>query len=161
MNTIQRFLLPGSLMCALLLTACNDDHKNRVPTAANANLTTMAETQINGTLMGADGDGDVITFAAATGPAKGTVIVHADGSFVYTPNADTVGTDQFTFRTFDKKATSEVGVVTITITAIPVAFDGYSRQVFAQDSSAQPFSLNSRDVQQNVTDPAAYDDLLP
>ena len=42
---------------------------------------------ITGSVVGADGDGDSLTFAAPTTTAKGTVSVSVGGSFVYTPNS--------------------------------------------------------------------------
>lgn len=155
-------LLSSWVLCALLLSACNDkNHKtNHAPMGADAQLTTQADTELQGILMGSDSDGDKLTYAVATQPTQGTVTVNTKGRFVYTPAADTTGTDQFTFTVSDGKLTSPTATVNVTINPLEVAFDAYSRKAYAQDSTAQPLPLNTRNVQQDVTDPTAYDDLL-
>lgn len=52
----------------------------------------------------------------------GTVTLNADGSFTYTPPADTVGTDSFTYYVTDTYSDSEPVQVTINLTnTLPVA----------------------------------------
>ncbi|WP_186774560.1 Ig-like domain-containing protein [Chitinophaga pinensis] len=46
-----------------------------------------------------------------TTPANGTVTVNADGTFIYTPNIDFVGTDAFTVVISDGNG----GTTTVTI----------------------------------------------
>lgn len=156
------FLLSGSLMCALLLTACNDgkQKENRAPVATAASLTTQADTQLTGNLMGTDADGNRLTYAVATQPTQGTLMVNANGSFVYTPTADTTGSDQFTFTVSDGKLVAAPATVNIAINPLEVSFNSYSRTAFAQAAGAQPLPLNTRTLEQDVTDEAAYDDLL-
>jgi uncharacterized delta-60 repeat protein len=58
--------------------------------------------QAPGVLLGArDADGDPITAVLATGPTHGTLVLNANGSFTYTPNANYNGSDNFTFRPSD------------------------------------------------------------
>ena len=79
------------------------------------------------------------------GPAHGELLFNADGSFSFTPDADYNGVDTFTFKANDGSADSNVGAVTIMVTAVndaPVAADGSAET--AEDSSA--------DGQVNVTD---------
>ncbi len=162
---IQRFLLPGSLMCALILTACGggDGHKRKVnhtPAGVATTLSTQADTELKGKLVGVDADSDTLTFSAATQPTSGTLMLNANGSFTYTPAVDSTGTDEFTYTVSDGTAASGASTVKITINPLEVTFDAYSRKAFAQASTAQPLPLNTRNVEQNVTDPMAYDDLL-
>jgi VCBS repeat-containing protein len=162
---IKHLLLHCSLTFALILSACGggSNHHPKVnhePTATSTSVTTQADTALTGMLTGSDIDGNMLTFTAVAQPMQGTLVVNANGSFTYTPNADTTGTDQFTFKTSDGTLTSAVATVMITINPLDVAFDMYSRQAYAQEGTAQPLPLNTRNVQQNVTDPAAYDDLL-
>lgn len=161
---IQHVLVPVSLACVLLLSSCggSDYHFkiNNVPEAADMTLVTQADVELKGTLTGKDADSDSLQFATAKPPANGTLQLNANGSFVYTPKADSIGTDEFTYTVFDGKSLSSPATVKITVNLRVVAFDAYSRQAFAQQPGDQPLPLNARDVQQNVTDPAAYDDLL-
>jgi hypothetical protein len=65
------------------------------------------------------------TFTVGTAPAKGTVVLNADGTFSYTANADASGSDSFTYTVTDSDAgeivllAATTGTVELTITASP------------------------------------------
>src|SRR5205814_9416 len=61
-------------------------------------------------LLGNDGDvdGDPLSAVLVSGPAHGTVILNADGSFTYTPAANYNGGDGFTYKANDGAADSNV-----------------------------------------------------
>lgn len=65
-----------------------------------------------------DPEGDPLTASLETGPANGTIVFNADGSFTYTHNAGFVGTDTFTYRVSDGSG-SAVGVVSIRVIDLP------------------------------------------
>ncbi|NQX27144.1 Ig-like domain-containing protein [Microbacteriaceae bacterium VKM Ac-2854] len=58
-----------------------------------------------------------LTAAVATAPTHGTVVLAADGSFVYTPTAGYTGTDTFTYIASNGSASSAAATVTLTVTA--------------------------------------------
>ena len=60
-------------------------------------------------------DGDVSTVILVNGPSNGTLNLSADGSFVYTPNANFSGTDTFSYKVHDGMVDSNVASVTITV----------------------------------------------
>lgn len=62
-----------------------------------------------------DADGDDLTATGATQPADGEVVLAADGSFTYTPDAGFSGTDTFTYLASDGTAASAPVTVTITV----------------------------------------------
>jgi uncharacterized repeat protein (TIGR01451 family) len=62
-----------------------------------------------------DADGDPLTAVLAGGPTHGALTLNADGSFIYTPDADYFGSDTFTYMANDGIADSNVATVTITI----------------------------------------------
>ncbi|NEU06694.1 hypothetical protein GZH53_00055, partial [Flavihumibacter sp. R14] len=75
---------------------------NDAPVAVNDTYTTAEETAITITAPGilandSDIDNDPLTAIKVTDPANGTVVLNADGSFTYTPNANFNGTDSFTY----------------------------------------------------------------
>jgi hypothetical protein len=51
-----------------------------------------------------DPDGESLTAVLSTPPAHGTLVLNADGSFVYTPAPGFVGTDSFIYRAMDEVA---------------------------------------------------------
>jgi autotransporter-associated beta strand protein len=64
------------------------------------------------------------------GPSHGTLVLHLDGGFSYTPAPDYYGPDSFTYRAIDGDLASDVAMVSFTITPVndsPVATsDNYS-----------------------------------
>ncbi|WP_315097117.1 Ig-like domain-containing protein [uncultured Cellulomonas sp.] len=88
-----------------------DDHLGTVP----ANVTST------GTLPGilANDSGSGLTVTGVGTPAHGTVTVHADGSWAYTPPAGWGGTDTFTYTATDSAGQTAVATVTVQV-ATPV-----------------------------------------
>ncbi|MBW3541493.1 MAG: tandem-95 repeat protein, partial [Planctomycetes bacterium] len=73
-----------------------------------------------------DADGDPLSAILVSGPANGMLVLNADGSFDYTPNADFNGVDSFTYKANDGTADSNVATVTITVNSLqdaPTAVD--------------------------------------
>jgi RHS repeat-associated protein len=79
----------------------------------------------DGVLKGAsDADGDRLTAVLVSGPAHGTLRLHADGSFEYTPGANMHDDVSFAYRVFDGEDESADKTVSITINPVadtPVA----------------------------------------
>lgn len=102
------------------VTAVND-----VPNATNASITTDEDTPAGGILPAAsDADGDIVIYAKLTDPAHGTVVVNADGSYVYTPATDYHGSDSFSYTVSDGNGGSNTYTVNLTVNPVndaPVA----------------------------------------
>ena len=91
---------------------------NQAPTAGADSATTAKGTPVT-IDVGAndrDLDGDALTITIETQPRNGTATV-ADGKIVYTPNADFVGTDSFTYIASDGKGGIATATVTVTVSA--------------------------------------------
>ncbi|QDU18781.1 tandem-95 repeat protein [Urbifossiella limnaea] len=65
-----------------------------------------------------DVEGSPFTAQLVTGPANGSLSLAADGSFTYTPNANFVGTDAFTYRPVEGTLQGAITTVTLTVTAV-------------------------------------------
>jgi large repetitive protein len=63
-----------------------------------------------------DADGDPLTAELVTGPANGTLVFNADGSFTYVPNGGFEGEDTFTYKALDGTGEGNVATVTLTVT---------------------------------------------
>jgi hypothetical protein len=71
-----------------------------------------------------DPDGRPLTAVLLFGPAQGTLVLHADGSFTYVPRTGFAGTDRFTYYATDGPKNSSPTTVTLTVTdPPPVAAD--------------------------------------
>ncbi|MEJ2129590.1 MAG: Ig-like domain-containing protein [Woeseiaceae bacterium] len=89
---------------------------NRKPAAQDQSMRAATSLPAAGTLVGTDEDGDPVSFAIATQPANGTVVLDAaTGSFTYNATADFEGTDSFTYQANDGFADSPPATVTLSV----------------------------------------------
>src|SRR5262249_57309818 len=75
-------------------------------------------------------DGKPVFGMLVAGTAHGALTLNADGSFTYTPAANYIGSDSFTYKANDGTADSNVATADITVTSVnhaPVAInDSYT-----------------------------------
>ena len=124
-------------ICALRCTRtnCALPPTNTAPVANADNYNTPEDTALVIDAPGVlgndtDAEGNPITAALVSGPSSGTLILSANGAFMYTPPAEFTGTVTFTYRANDGALDSNVAAVTIDVTPVneaPVAnADSYS-----------------------------------
>jgi VCBS repeat-containing protein len=93
------------------------------PVGANDTYTTPAGlvVEVAGGVLDNDTDQNNGTLVAvlATGPSHGALTLNADGSFVYMPDEDFVGTDSFAYRPSDDDGLGNLATVTISVTDHP------------------------------------------
>jgi VCBS repeat-containing protein len=92
---------------------------NNGPTATDDAVTTNEDAAISGNVLtnDADAEGDPMTVALVSGPANGTLVLNANGSFTYTPAANFNGTDSFTYQV-NSAGGSDTATVTITVNPV-------------------------------------------
>jgi VCBS repeat-containing protein len=83
------------------------------------------DTGIAGKVLASDGDGDMLAFSIepGDGPAHGSVVIEADGSFLYTPDSDFHGDDSFTVTIGDGKGGFAFQLVQISVASVNDAPD--------------------------------------
>ncbi|RBQ11287.1 tandem-95 repeat protein, partial [Pedobacter miscanthi] len=91
---------------------------NDAPIATAPAITTSEDTPFNGSITASDIDGDALSYAVTTAPAHGTVVINADGTYIYTPEPNYNGNDTFTVTVSDGKGGT--ATVTIPVTVTPV-----------------------------------------
>jgi len=94
--------------------------QNMPPVVVDDSYSTDANTNLNQAAPGVlnndtDPEGSTLTAQLVSGPTNGTLTLNANGSFTYTPMANYVGNDSFTYQTSDGALNSGVATVTITI----------------------------------------------
>ncbi len=92
---------------------------NIAPIAIGEMVTVLANTARAGNALDndIDPDGDALTAALDTDAANGAVVLNADGSYIYTPNAGFTGTDSFSYTASDGTAASSPATVTLLVEA--------------------------------------------
>jgi large repetitive protein len=95
---------------------------NDAPAAANDTATTAEESAvvIDVRVNDSDSDGDTVNVTAVGTPANGTAAVASanPGSLTYTPKANFVGTDSFSYTISDGKGGVATATVTVTVTNV-------------------------------------------
>ena len=119
---------------------------NDAPVANGQNITINEDQALPITLTGSDADGDTITFAIVSGPAKGTLSGTAP-NLTYTPSANYNGADSFTFKSNDGKTDSAVATINLTIKPVndPPVANGQS--VTTAEDTPKAITLTGSDVE--------------
>ena len=105
---------------------------NNVPEAMDDSVSGDEDTVISGDVLSNDNDrdGDELTVTLTTDVRNGALVLNADGTFDYTPDADFFGTDSFTYEVSDGNGGTDTATATITVNAVNDA------PVAASDSAA-------------------------
>ncbi len=129
---------------------------NDPPVAQDDAFTTDEDVQLaggnvladNGSGADSDDDGDPLTVntTPVSGPANGTLVLNADGTFTYDPDPDFNGADSFEYEVSDGNGGTDVGLVSITVNPInddPTAVD--DNFVVVEDSVNNPLDVLAND----------------
>ena len=114
---------------------------NSPPVAVNDTYSSNVNTTLNQAAPGVLGNdtgpqGAALTAQLVNSPSHGTLTLDTNGAFAYTPAANYVGADSFTYLASDGTSSSNIATVTITITSTGnVLFsDDFTRAPGAPDS---------------------------
>lgn len=89
---------------------------DNAPVAEDSSIETYKNLPNEGLLKVQDPEGQAMTYTLVRQPKRGTVTIREDGSFLYTPKKNKVGTDSFTFTATDPAGkVSREATVTIQI----------------------------------------------
>src|SRR5207244_876002 len=93
---------------------------DEAPVAHDGSAAGIAGVAINGTVSADDVDTAAasLRYGLLTQAAHGTLAFHADGSFIYTPEAGYSGPDSFTFKASDGSLDGNVATVSLSIDAV-------------------------------------------
>ena len=121
---------------------------NDAPLATNDSYSVNSDTTFSINAPGllandADVDGDPLSAVLASSPAHGALALNADGSFTYTPAASYFGSDAFTYKASDGKATSTVATVTLTVVPAPIVVSNPAANQIACVGDTVTFSVTA------------------
>ncbi|HTF21296.1 MAG TPA: Ig-like domain-containing protein [Chryseolinea sp.] len=100
---------------------------NDPPVVVNYSITTMQGTPVSGNFSAGDSDPDgSINYETTpvSGPDHGMIVVHADGTFIYTPDETFAGTEVIIIEVCDDGTPSSCTPKTLTITVEPQEITG-------------------------------------
>lgn len=128
---------------------------NEAPIAVEDEFSTDVNTILTGNLLTNDSDPntDALTASLVTAPVNGTIVLNADGSFTYTPNANYVGLDSLMYKVCDN------GTPSLCVNTVEVRFEivdttiptGYSvswddNLINASEASATAFTVSDVEI---------------
>src|SRR5262249_42227890 len=130
---------------------------NDAPVAQSDTASTAEDTPITGDVLtnDTDVDGDALNAVLVGGPAHGSLILNGDGSFAYTPDANSNGPDSFTDTSSDRSPSRNGATAGISVTSVndaPVAQNDtvatsedtpVSGNVLANDNDVDGDALNA------------------
>ena len=134
--------------------------QNSAPVAVDDSYATGMNTQLvlssgAGVLANdTDPDGNALTAALVSAPSHGSVSLGADGSLIYVPNANFVGTDSFTYKASDGAANS-IATATINVHNTPPVITTGATQSVAENTTLVA-ALTATDDDTVGTNPAAF-----
>lgn len=117
--------------------------QNHPPVANDSEIETYKNLEICGELSCSDPDGDSITLTLQRQPKRGTVVLNSDGSFVYTPKKNKVGTDSFSYTAADSSG-NVTDETTVTVHILNPRIKG----TFA-DMNGDPNEFEARFLREN------------
>ena len=93
---------------------------NDGPDAVNDVFSGNEDSQILGSVLAndSDADGDTLTVTGTTNPSNGTLVMNADGTFTYTPDANFNGSDSFTYTISDGNGGTDTATVNLAVNAV-------------------------------------------
>ncbi len=141
----------GTLDSAAVAVNVNIAPINDAPVAKSSPVSVDEDSPFSGRLQATDVDGDQLTFALASQPANGGVLLNADGSFTYTPKADFNGSDSFSYKVSDGTLESSA-TATVTVNPVndaPVAQDD-TAETEVDQAIAIDVLLNDSDVDGDI-----------
>lgn len=132
---------------------------NDAPAASNSNVTLQEDIPTTISLIANDVDGNPLTYTILTPPTNGTLSGVAP-NVTYTPNANYVGLDNFTFRVHDGTVNSNIATVSITVNPLNDAPIANNQNIITAEDNVSPITLTGTDIEGNpltftiVTQPA-------
>ena len=91
-----------------------------------------------------DADADALTALLVAQATNGVVNLSANGSFTYTPTANTCGNDQFTYRASDSQAQSNVAIARVAVACVndaPTSVGTLPNRTAQENVAITPFSV--------------------
>lgn len=96
-----------------------------------------------------DPQNDTLSARLVSPPQRGTLTLHASGSFTYTPSRDFNGVDTFRYQADDGQLLSNIATVTLTVTPVndpPVAVTDSYEAVSGRTLTVPPAGVLTNDV---------------
>ena len=131
---------------------------NSTPIATFDNFRINRDTTYDGQLTATDADGDTLKYMIITQPQHGSVVIHDNGCFTYTPDAGYQGADTFSYKASDDISSCAVKIVTIDVCAESIQKPTAPTELIVNVVSTSVIKLSWKDNSNNEEGFAIYQD---
>ena len=133
--------------CDVTNLTFNVGSNNKPPVATNDINSTLKNMLVSGKVLTNDSDPNsdalTVTTTPVQAPSNGTVVLSANGNYTYTPNANFIGTDVFTYQVCDNGSPVMCTTATVTIEVRDVLTAGTNQApVATDDNTATPSGVS-------------------
>ncbi|KAA1418124.1 tandem-95 repeat protein [Mumia zhuanghuii] len=134
----------GSLPSASVTTVVQSIPDNTAPSVNDQTIVTVTDRPVTANVNGEDADaGQVLEFDDQSAPSHGSVLVQADGAYLYVPERGFAGRDRFTVEGCDNGVPVLCDSATVTIEVYPLV-TGLTVVTLRNEPVAIPVSLTDR-----------------
>ena len=143
--TAQLSYLPiydGRVAPSATMTLSIRGKEDKAPVAQDMTLETYKNLPLEEALKCQDPEGEALTFTVLRQPRRGTVELHADGSFTYTPKRNKVGVDSFTYTATEEGSLYIMAPTASTSLGLTISGGLYANYEYVEDRAftiAEPY----------------------
>ncbi|MCM3187081.1 tandem-95 repeat protein, partial [Priestia megaterium] len=88
---------------------------NDPPVGGDRAVTTTINLPVTSSIPASDPDNVTLTYTLQQNPDNGTAVINQDGTFIYTPNNNFIGNDQFTILITDPEGATALSTIFVTV----------------------------------------------
>ncbi len=154
----------GSDQSTIQVTSTTTQSKisvNHTPIATFDSFTIQKGARYDGQLTATDADGDTLKYIIVNAPKHGTVVLHDNGCFTYTPNEGYQGSDTFSYRASDDMSSCAVKTVTVDVCKPTIQKPNAPTDLSVKALSTTSLELTWRDNSDNEEEFVIYKDGKP
>lgn len=134
---------------------------NHAPVATLSTLNIARNVSYDGQLTAKDADGDMLKYVIVDKPKHGTVVLHDDGCFTYTPNRGYQGVDTFSYKASDDVSSCKVKKVTVHVKEPTIQIPKAPTNLTIKALSTTKLELHWEDNADNEKGYVIYKDAKP
>ena len=137
-------VLGGGKVCGGLVSS-------QPPIAGGLQYSVNEDAVLTDELSVVDDNQDSIEFELVTSTTSGSLTLETDGSFIYVPNADFIGKDEFKFTAYDGFERSNTGTATIFVANVNDAPVAYAANINASNNTKASGAVTATDIDDTIS----------
>ncbi|KNH15423.1 hypothetical protein ACS78_26955, partial [Priestia megaterium] len=129
---------------------------NDPPVGGDRAVTTTINIPVTSSIPASDPDNVTLTYTLQLNPNNGNVVISQDGTFIYTPNNNFIGNDQFTILITDPEGATALSTIFVTVLETNGTTTSQDLQIFTDEDTPvtnQVIATNVNPLVYNIENP--------